>query len=146
MLPASLLAAAALANSLEVYGKDVWPAIVQQYSAYTLADLTKARRQIQAVRIHLMAAGCSLPMLKLKPLMRPSELERCLDYSTVTGRSSRRCSLQMLKPSRMMTIGEGLLPLPRMASRQSNQHVVSLSRVTAPFGELHDRAPGPLSM
>ena len=50
MLPASLLAAASLANSLEVYGKDVWPAIVQQYSAYTLAELTKARRQIQAVR------------------------------------------------------------------------------------------------
>lgn len=49
MLPASLLAAASLANSLEVYGKAVWPVIVQQYSAYTLADLTKARRQIQAV-------------------------------------------------------------------------------------------------
>ena len=50
MLPASLLAAASLANSLEVYGKDVWPAIVQQYSAYTLADLAKARQQIKAVR------------------------------------------------------------------------------------------------
>lgn len=74
MLPASLLAAAALANSLEVYGKNVWPAIVQQYSAYTLVDLTKARRQIQAVRTHLMAAGCSLPMLTLKTLMRPSDI------------------------------------------------------------------------
>jgi hypothetical protein len=72
MLPASLLAAASLANSLEVYGKDVWPAIVQQYSAYTLVELTKARRQIQAVRLHLTAAGCSLLMLTLKPLMRPS--------------------------------------------------------------------------
>ena len=51
MLPASLLAAASLANSLEVYGKDVWPAIVQQYSAYTLADLARARQQIKAVRL-----------------------------------------------------------------------------------------------
>ena len=51
MLPASLLAAASLANSLEVYGKDAWPAIVQQYSAYTLADLAKARQQIKAVRL-----------------------------------------------------------------------------------------------
>ncbi|CAL5228946.1 g12177 [Coccomyxa viridis] len=50
MLPASLLAAASLANSLEVYGKDVWPAIVQQYSAYTLADLARARQQIKAVQ------------------------------------------------------------------------------------------------
>ena len=50
MLPASLLAAASLANSLEVYGKEVWPAIVQQYSAYTHADITRARKHIQSVR------------------------------------------------------------------------------------------------
>lgn len=50
MLPASLLAAASLANSLEVYGKEVWPAVVQQYSAYTQADITRARKHIQSVR------------------------------------------------------------------------------------------------
>ncbi|CAK0784974.1 hypothetical protein CVIRNUC_008179 [Coccomyxa viridis] len=50
MLPASLLAAASLANSLEVYGKEVWPAIVQQYSAYTHADITRARKHIQSVQ------------------------------------------------------------------------------------------------
>ena len=60
MLPASLLAAASLANSLEVYGKDAWPAIVQQYSAYTLADLAKARQQIKAVRLTSAAAHDAL--------------------------------------------------------------------------------------
>ena len=70
MLPASLLAAASLANSLEVYGKDVWPAIVQQYSAYTLADLAKARRQIQAVRSQPICGSshqaCSLALLLMR--------------------------------------------------------------------------------
>ena len=56
MLPASLLAAASLANSLEVYGKEVWPAIVQQYSAYTHADITWARKHIQSVRASLCSA------------------------------------------------------------------------------------------
>ncbi len=63
MLPASLLAAASLANSLEVYGKDVWPVIIQQYSAYTLADITKARQQIKAVRLTSAAAHDALMQL-----------------------------------------------------------------------------------
>ncbi len=85
MLPASLLAAASLANSLEVYGKDVWPDIVQQYSAYTLADLAKARKQIQLVGLHSMAAGSSWPMLVLKPFMPES------DFRVGSGNSSRQC-------------------------------------------------------
>ena len=65
MLPASLLAAASLANSLEVYGKDVWPVIIQQYSAYTLADITKARQQIKAVRLTSAAAHAAHALMQL---------------------------------------------------------------------------------
>ena len=146
MLPASLLAAAALANSLEVYGKDVWPAIVQQYSAYTLADLTKARRQIQAVRIHPMVAGCSLPMLTLKPLMRPS------DIGTVPGLpNSDRQKQQTLFPANAETFTHDdhwgrSAATPKNGKQTQQSACASLSGVTAPFGELHDRAPGPLSM
>lgn len=50
LLPASLLAAAALANSMELFGKESWPATLQHYSAYTPADLEATRTKLNQVR------------------------------------------------------------------------------------------------
>ena len=48
--PSSLLAAACLANALEVYGKPVWPTVLQHYSAYNLEELHPMRLRLRAVR------------------------------------------------------------------------------------------------
>ncbi|CAL8462949.1 g2483 [Coccomyxa elongata] len=49
-LPASLLAACALANSMELFGKNVWPNTLQHYSAYTAADLATTRTKLNQVQ------------------------------------------------------------------------------------------------
>lgn len=49
LLPASELAAAALANSLEIFGKDVWPSMLGHYAAYTAKDLAGTRAKLHEV-------------------------------------------------------------------------------------------------
>ncbi len=49
-LPASLTAAAALANALELFGKDAWPAALRHYAAYTRAQLAPARARLATVQ------------------------------------------------------------------------------------------------
>lgn len=49
-LPASLAAAAALANALELFGKDAWPPALRHYAAYTLPELAPARAMLAGVQ------------------------------------------------------------------------------------------------
>ena len=68
--PSSLLAAACLANALEVYGKPVWPTVLQHYSAYYIDELYPMRLRLRAVRarstnpslswmhVHFLACSC----------------------------------------------------------------------------------------
>lgn len=53
--PASCVAAAALSNALETFGKPAWGPELQHYSAYTLADLLPCKLKQRDVQATLAA-------------------------------------------------------------------------------------------
>lgn len=53
--PASCVAAAALSNALETFGKAAWSPALQNYSAYTHEDLLPCKRKQQELQASLAA-------------------------------------------------------------------------------------------